>query len=69
MTTAPAPGPRYGYVTDARASLVLRLVAVAAVIAILVVGILILADNKITVDRVATGFISTGVLGAILIII
>lgn len=52
-----------------QASLLLRIVAVACVIAILLVGFIVLGDSKVTVDRVATGFIATGVLGAILIII
>lgn len=71
MTTAPAPGQpgqrRYWYNAPAAYSPFLRVLAVACVIAILIVGILILADDKVTVDRVASGFIATGVLGAILV--
>jgi hypothetical protein len=42
-------------------------VAVAAVVAILIAGFLCL--DKVTNDRIATGLIASGVLGAILIII
>jgi hypothetical protein len=61
--------PRYRWTVSEPVSLLLRVVAVACVIAILLVGFIVLSDSKVTVDRVATGFISTGVLGAILIII
>jgi hypothetical protein len=68
--TAPAPGPRYGWTVPAGpVSLFLRVVAVACVIAILIAAFMILGDDKVTADRVVTGFLSTGVLGAILIII
>jgi hypothetical protein len=64
--TQPVP-PGRPWVVSGQASLFLRIVAVAAVVAILIVGFLCL--DKVTTDRVATGFIATGVLGAILIII
>jgi hypothetical protein len=67
MTQQPVPPGRAWPVVGGQASLLLRVVAVAAVIAILIVGFLCL--DHITTDRVATGFISAGVLGAILIII
>lgn len=66
---APGPGPRYGWGVPAGhpASLFLRILAVACVVAILIVGFLCL--DHTTTDRIASGFIAAGVLGAILIII
>jgi hypothetical protein len=69
--TAPAAGPRYSWQVPAGhpASLFLRIVAVACVVAILIAAFMILGDSKVTVDRIATMGISTGVLGGILILI
>lgn len=62
-----APTGRRPIVTDARANLFLRLVAIAAVFAIAIAGFLCLSG--VTPDRVGTGLIATAVLGVILILV
>lgn len=64
--TQPAPN-RWGVAISPPVSLFLRIVAVAAVIAIFIASFLCL--DHVTNERIATIGISTGVLGAILIII
>lgn len=67
--TAPATPRRYAWSVSEPVSLFLRVIAVACVIVLFIVAFMILGDDKVTADRVVTGFMSTGVLGAILIII